>query len=159
PSPSQQLGSEPKAQDLPQPSSPSTCVSSNPVHPSCATSAEHDETQVAENCGRPKRGATKPPNRARRSSTTRGQDEAAVRAFFAQLSRGPGRKTQASVLHREYLRQARVPGWPMLNSTALGLIMTELVEELGFEKRKEGKVTMHYGVGIATEPKIEPVAA
>jgi hypothetical protein len=47
----------------------------------------------------------------------------------------------------------------MLNSTAYGLIMTELVEELGFEKRREGKVTMYYGVGIATEPKIEPVAA
>ena len=70
-----------------------------------------------------------------------------------------GRKTQASVLHREYLRRARVQGWPMLNSTAYGLIMTELVEELGFEKRREGKVTMYYGVGIATEPKIEAVAA
>jgi hypothetical protein len=82
-----------------------------------------------------------------------------VRAFFAQLSRRPDWKTQATELHREYLRQARVQGWPMLNKTIFGLIMTKLIEELGFEKCKEGKVTMYYGVGIATEPKIEPVAA
>jgi hypothetical protein len=211
PSPTQQLGSEPKAKDLPtsargghhddpaqsvaqpglqpepntsssgepdpcsnpvqpdgkpslhptQPSSPSTVMSGspNPVHPNCAVSADPDATQVGENRVRPQRGVAKPRNRARRNSATRARDEATVRAFLAQLSRGPGRKTQASVLHREYLRRARVQGWPMLNSTAFGLIMTELVEELGFEKRKEGKVTMYYGVGIATEPKIEAVAA
>ena len=37
--------------------------------------------------------------------------------------------------------------------------MTMLVKELGFKKRKEGKVTMYYGVGIALESKIEPAVA
>ena len=129
------------------------------MHLNCAVSADPVATQVGENRVRPQRGVTKPRNRARRNSATRARDEATVRAFLAQLSRGPGRKTQASVLHREYLRRARFQGWPMLNSTAFGLIMTELVEELGFEKRKEGAVTMYYGVGIATKPKYEPVAA
>jgi hypothetical protein len=211
PSTTQQLGSEPKAKDLPtsakggyhddpaqsvvqpglqpktktsssgepdpcsnpvqpdgkpslhptQPSSPGTVmgVSPNPVHPNCPASADPEATQVGENRVRPQRGVTKSRNRARRDSASRAGDEAAVRAFLGQLSRGPGRKTQASVLHREYLRRARVRGWPMLNSTAFGLIITELVAELGFEKRKEGAVTMYYGVGIATKPKYEPVAA
>jgi hypothetical protein len=47
----------------------------------------------------------------------------------------------------------------MLNSTPFGRLMTMLVKELGFEKRKEGKVTMYYGVGIGIESKIEPRAA
>ena len=47
----------------------------------------------------------------------------------------------------------------MLNSTAFGRLMTMLVKELGFEKRKEGKVTMYYGVDIAVESKIEPRVA
>jgi hypothetical protein len=47
----------------------------------------------------------------------------------------------------------------MLNSTAFGRLMTMLVKKLGFEKRKEGKVTLYYGVGIAVESKIEPRVA
>jgi hypothetical protein len=66
---------------------------------------------------------------------------------------------QAAELHREYLRRARIQGWPMLNSTAFGRLMTMLVKELGFEKRKEGRVTMYYGVGIALESKVEPRVA
>ena len=82
-----------------------------------------------------------------------------MRTFVAQLTVGPGLKTQAAELHREYLRRARVQGWPMLNRTALGRLMTILVKELGFEKRKEGKVIMYYGVGIAKESKHEPRVA
>jgi hypothetical protein len=36
----------------------------------------------------------------------------------------------------------------MLNSTAFGRLMTMLVKELGFEKRKVGTVTVYYGVCI-----------
>jgi hypothetical protein len=143
-----------------QPSSPSTLVGvlPNPVHPDRPPSAEHDATEIPENSVRPKLGITKPGKRcARRDSVTRAGEEAAVRAFLAQLSIGPGRTTQATELHREYLQRARVQGWPMLNKTAFGLIMTKLVKELGFEKRKEGTVTIYYRVGIATEPKFEPV--
>ena len=57
------------------------------------------------------------------------------------------------------VRQARIQGWPMLNKTAFGRLMTKLLNELGFEKRKEGTVTMYYGVGIAIEAKIGPAAA
>jgi hypothetical protein len=122
--------------ELMHPSQPSSLspiagVSSNPVHPN-----------------RPKLGS-----RAGRTSITL-SDEDAVRAFLAQLSVGPGCKTQAAVLLREYLHRARVHGWPMLNKTAFGRSMTKLIEELGFEKRKEGKVTMYYGVGIATDQRL-----
>ena len=47
----------------------------------------------------------------------------------------------------------------MLNSTAFGRLMTMLVKELCFDKRKEGTVAMYYGVGITTEPKFEPANA
>jgi hypothetical protein len=38
----------------------------------------------------------------------------------------------------------------MLNSTAFGQLMTMLVAELGFEKRKEGTITLYYGVCITS---------
>jgi hypothetical protein len=128
----------------------------NLVHPNCTPSTEHDATQVAENRVRRKLGVVKLGNRAKRNTVGRSEEEAAVRTFLAQLSVGPGLKTQAAELHREYLRRARVQGWPILNSTAFGRLMTMLVKELGFEKRKEGKVTMYYGVAIAVDSKIEP---
>jgi hypothetical protein len=109
---------------------------SNPVLPNRTPSTEHDATQVAENRVRHKLGVVKLGNRAKRNSVSRSDEEAAVRTFLAQLSLGPGLKTQAAELHREYLRRARVQGWPMLNSTAFGRLMTMLVKELGFEKRK-----------------------
>jgi hypothetical protein len=132
---------------------------SNPVHPHLPPGSEHDATQVAANRVGPKLRVVKRENRAKRNSVIRSEEEAAVRTFLAQLSVGPGLKTQAAELHREYLRRARVQGWPMLNSTAFGRLMTMLVKELGFKKRKEGKVTMYYGVGIEMESKIEPRAA
>jgi hypothetical protein len=82
-----------------------------------------------------------------------------VRAFLAQLIVGLGRKTQAAELLREDLRRARVQGWPMLNKTAFGLLITKLVRERGFEKLKEGKVTMYYGVGVAINAKVDLAAA
>jgi hypothetical protein len=134
-------------------------VLSNPVQANRTPSAEHDAAQVAENRTRHKLGVVKLGNPAKRNSECRSEEETTVRAFLAQLSVGPGRKTQAAELHREYLRRARVQGWPMLNSTAFGRLMTMQVKELGFEKRKEGKVTMYYGVGIALESKVEPRVA
>jgi hypothetical protein len=41
-------------------------------------------------------------------------------------------------------------GWPMLNSTAFGRLMTMLVTEPGFEKRKKGTITLYYGVRITS---------
>jgi hypothetical protein len=143
-----------------EPSSPSTVAGvPNPVQPNRTPSREHGGTQAAEKCVRSKLGVVKRDNRAKRNSVSRSEEEAALRAFLAHLTVGPNRKTQASELHREYLRRARVQGWPMLNSTAFGRLMTMLVKELGFKKRKEGKVTMYYGVGIALESKIEPAVA
>jgi hypothetical protein len=144
-----------------QRSSPSTVagVMSNPVQPNRTPSRGHDTTQVAENRARHKPGVVKLGNRAKRNSVSRSEEEAALRTFLAQLTIGPGLRTQAAELHREYLRRARVQGWPMLNSTAFGRLMTMLVKKLGFEKRKEGKVTLYYGVGIAVESKIEPRVA
>jgi hypothetical protein len=144
-----------------QPSSSNAAdgVLANPLQTNRTPSTEHDATQIAENRVRSKLGVVNLGNRAKRSSAIRAREEAAVRAFRAQLSVGPDRKTQASELHREYLRRARVQGWPMLNSTAFGRLMTMLIRELGFEKRKEGKVTMYYGVSIAMGSKIEPAVA
>jgi hypothetical protein len=134
-------------------------VLSNPVQPNRTPNSEHDTAQVAENCVRPRRDAEKPGKRARRISVSRSEEEAAVRAFLAQLIVGPGRKTQAAELLREDLRRARVQGWPMLNKTAFGLLITKLVRERGFEKLKEGKVTMYYGVGVAINAKVDLAAA
>jgi hypothetical protein len=144
-----------------QPSSSNAAygVLSNLVLPNRTPGSEHDATQFAENRVRHKLGVVKLGNRAKRNSVVRSEEEAAVRTFLTQLSVGPGLKTQAAELHREYLRRARVQGWPMLNSTVFGRLMTMLVKELGFEKRKEGKVTMYYGVDIAVESKIEPRVA
>jgi hypothetical protein len=47
----------------------------------------------------------------------------------------------------------------MLNKTAFGLLITKLVRERGFEKLKEGKVTMYYGVGVAINAKVDLAAA
>jgi hypothetical protein len=156
---SQQMQASSPLQPTDEPSSRNTAdgAMSKPVRPDSRRSREHGATRAAGTDVRRQLGAVK--RRASQNSVGRSAEEAALRTFVAQLTVGPGRKTQATELHREYLRRARVQGWPMLNSTAFGRLMTMLVKELGFEKRKEGKVTMYYGVGIAMPSKVEPRVA
>jgi hypothetical protein len=161
PSSQQMQPSSPLQPGSDEPSSPNTAdgAMSKLGQPNRTPSRGHDTTQVAENRVRHKPGVVKLGNRAERNSVSRSAEEAALRTFLVQLTVGPGLKTQAAELHREYLRRARAQGWPMLNSTAFGRLMTILLKELGFEKRKEGKVTMYFGISIAMDSKIEPPVA